>query len=616
MADEPKKYATERRILLLFTIFLGIFLFLVGGLFYRQVTQHNYFLQKGKYQTQRRVFLPAPRGDILDRHGRVIACDQPLFELHLYFDSIRKEIREQYLDLLKQRRQQKKPIDRVKLQQQARQSVVQRHLDQANAITHRNETLDTKKLERHYHQSLLAPFTLFSNLTAEEYVRLTDQLPIDSPLFIATDYYRTYPYGSSACHVLGYVSMTYDLPKTSKELRSFFTGHRTGKTGIELSQNEQLSGIDGEEIFAVDPVGFRSECVERIAPQKGQPCQLSIDIRLQQAVEKAISDYQGSAVVLDVASGEVLALANTPAYDPNLLSPKIPKNVFQEITQRGAWLNRAIQGCYPPASTFKIISSIAFLRNHIATWNADDIEDCSGKTKVGTRLFHCDHKTAHGPVSLAAAIKKSCNVYYYRRSQICGIQNIAEEARRFHLDQPTGIELPFETHRMTIADPEWKKHKKLGEWFGGDTANTSIGQGYTLVTPLQMACFIASIAANRTCTKPHILHNPRHIQTAPTIGLTPKDYRQLIATLQEVVRSGTGRRAQYKNMAIAGKSGTAQVWEHGQRRNVAWFVGFAPVEKPTIALAVAIQERSSDDNYYGGKTASPVARRIFEAYFQ
>ncbi|UPA28540.1 MAG: penicillin-binding protein 2 [Verrucomicrobiota bacterium] len=613
--DPAKKSLAEQRIFLLCFILLGIFLFLIGGLFYRQVTQHSYFLQKGKYQTQRRVFLPAPRGDILDRQGRVIACDQPLFELHLYFDSIRKEIREQYLNFLQEHRQKKQPIDRVKFQQQARQSVVQRHLDRANAITHRHETLDITKLEHHYHQSLLAPFTLLSNLTTEEYVRLTDQLPVNSPLFIATNYCRKYPYGSAACHVLGYVSMAYDLPQTSKELRSFFTGHRAGKTGIELSQNAQLSGIDGEEIFAVDPVGFRSECVERIAPEKGKECQLSIDIRLQQAVEKAISGYQGSAIVLDVSSGEVLALANTPAYDPNLLSPKIPKNVFQEITQRGAWLNRAIQGCYPPASTFKIISSIAFLRNNIATWDANDTENCPGKTKIGTRLFHCDHKTAHGQVSLAAAMKKSCNVYYYRRSQECGIQNIAQEARRFRLDQPTGIELPFETHRMTIADPEWKKQKKLGEWFGGDTANTAIGQGYTLVTPLQMACFIASIAANRTFTRPHILHDAHHTQTAPTIGLNHKDYRQLITTLQEVVRSGTGRRAQYKNIAIAGKSGTAQVWEHGERRNVAWFIGFAPVEKPTIALAVAIQETSSNDNYYGGKTAGPVAHQIFEAYF-
>jgi penicillin-binding protein 2 len=185
------------------------------------------------------------------------------------------------------------------------------------------------------------------------------------------------------------------------------------------------------------------------------------------------------------------------------------------------------------------------------------------------------------------------------------------------LHEKTGIDLPSETQRMHIPTSDWKVKKGYGKWFPGDTANTSIGQGFILVSPLQMACLIASIAKNRTQTVPHIMHDAQRQQTgAETIGLTPSDYQQLVETLQGGVDSGTGRNARLDGVTLAGKSGTAQAWEQGERHNVAWFIGFAPVENPTVAIAIAVQENSKEDNYYGGTTAAPIARQVLNFYFK
>ncbi|MDR1591035.1 MAG: penicillin-binding protein 2 [Puniceicoccales bacterium] len=608
--------ANNRRIVILGVFFLLVFLFLSCGLFYRQIVQHDYFCQKEKRQNQRRIILPAPRGNIYDRNGKLLVCNSPSFELQLYFDDIRTEVRREYSRLMKEWKTEKKSDNRTSLQKKARQNVVEKYLALANAITGRNHSIDTKNLERHYRESLLLPITILADLSQREYIQLIDRLPPQSPLYIAPNYYRFYPYQSAACHVLGYVVPAVETTHATS-LKTFQFLGKTGKTGIELSQNQSLSGTHGEQIFSVDPSGFRADCIQEKYPRKGQDCILSIDIDLQMAAEYALGNKLGSAIVLDIHSGEVLAMASKPDYNVNLLSPKITTEVYKKITDSGAWLNRTFQGVYPPASTFKIISTIAFLRHKVASWNRDDTIECPGYTTIGSRIFNCDHSTAHGIVSLRPAIEKSCNVYFYLRSQNCGIEKIAEEAKRFHLDQKTGIELPFETNRMAIPSPAWKEKKGYGKWFAGDTTNTSIGQGYLLVSPLQMACFTASLAKNRTQTIPHILHDRTHTQpSTPEIGLDKQDYESLIRTLQSVINSGTGRLAKLDRATLAGKSGTAQVWDHGEKRNVAWFIGFAPVENPKVAIAIAVQEQSQNDNYYGGKTAAPIARQILNFYFK
>ncbi|MDR2200775.1 MAG: hypothetical protein LBN94_01550, partial [Puniceicoccales bacterium] len=516
-----------QRIAILGIFFSLVFLFLACGLFYRQIIQHDYFLQKEKRQNQRRIILPAPRGNIYDRNGKLMVCNRPSFDLNLYFDDIRQEIRREYTLLTQRARKGNDSIDRLRLQQRARENVVERHLALANEITGRRETLNTRTLERHYRESLPLPFTLLSNLSPEEYARLINHLPSPSPLHIATNYHRFYPYNNAACHVLGYVTFSRENTFQSTPLKTFQCLRNVGKTGIELAQNQSLTGTNGEEIFSIDPSGFRADCIHKTSPKKGQDCRLSIDIDLQVAMEKELEklgNRRSGAVMIDVNSGEILAMVSRPNYDANLLGQRITPEIFQKISESGAWTNRALQGVYPPGSIFKIISSIAFLRHRISSWNDRDFIECPGYTKIGNHTFNCDQLMAHGKVTLAKALEKSCNVYYYLRSQICGIDNIIAEAKRFHLDRRTAIDLPFETERMLIPTPDWKEKKGFGKWFPGDTANTSIGQGYVLVSPLQMACFMASLAKNRTQTIPHILHDENHRQdSSPPIGLDNGD---------------------------------------------------------------------------------------------
>jgi penicillin-binding protein 2 len=382
--------------------------------------------------------------------------------------------------------------------------------------------------------------------------------------------------------------------------------------------NDILSGTPGEEILSVDPAGFKSETTEFKKPEKGQDCQISLDLDLQQVAEASIGDKIGSVIVLDVHSGEVLVMASKPNYDLSELSPRITNETFDKISAESGWLNRAIQGLYPPGSTFKLLSTIAFLKSGAATWDPADTETCSGSTMIGTRKFRCDNSRAHGHIGLQEAIKKSCNVYFYNRSQKCGINAISTEAHRFGFDVKTGLELPYETSKMIVPTKNWKTVRNLGPWLGGDSANTSIGQGYLRVTPLQMACFTASVARNEIRTIPHIIHKknrPSQSGCFEKIGLDNRDYAKLLLAFEAAVKSGTCWRASVDGLRIAGKTGTAQVWENGKKRNVAWFIGFAPVDAPQIAIAIALQEKSESDSYYGSTHAAPIAKDIMEHYF-
>jgi penicillin-binding protein 2 len=421
--------------------------------------------------------------------------------------------------------------------------------------------------------------------------------------------------------VLGYVVSTQNIDGNGvldDTLMTFKPFGKEGKAGIEWAQDVVLKGDNGGEIWSVDPSGFKRELIEQQTPIPGKDLKLSLDLNVQLVAEEALQGKCGSVVMIEITTGEVLAMTSQPNYDLNQLTPSIPPQTFQAINDRGGWFNRALQGLFPPSSTFKILVAIALLNGKYIHW--DDTIDCNGCSVIGNRKFHCDSHRSHGPIGLFDAIIKSCNVFFFEKTRNIGIHPIIAEAKRFGLDQPTGIDLPHETHRMLIPSPEWKKRRRFGPWLGGDTANTSIGQGYTLVTPLQMACFMASVAGGRTRTHPSVLHDPlRHRenvrQKAENTGLTPEDHSKLLNALESVVLLGTGRRAASETFRIAGKTGTAQVRLHGHKRNVAWFVGFAPIENPEVAIAVEIQEQEDEDSFYGGKESAPIAKAIMEAYF-
>ena len=256
-----------------------------------------------------------------------------------------------------------------------------------------------------------------------------------------------------------------------------------------------------------------------------------------------------------------------------------------------------------------------------------NVADCEGAMMVGSKRFTCDNGLAHhGVLDMAEAIAWSCDIYFYTAGLLTTPTAIADEARRFHLDQRTGIELAGETSRMLIPDPSWKEQTQKEKWFPGDTANMAIGQGFTVVNPLEMACFAASIARNELYTIPTILHDPNApTQHAPPIGLSPEQRRALIDGMEGCVTHGTGRllsKPLYKipGVRIAGKTGTAQKRvRQGDKVgtiNCAWFVCFAPVENPEIAIAVMIEGETLGEEFGGGMHSAPVANAIIKKYME
>lgn len=590
---------------------------LVGGLGYRQLLQQEAFEAAAERQNYRRILMPGPRGIIYDRNGQVLVGNRPLFSAVVYLNELRVEFREEYYNLVRRQRELGLNQDRYFLNTEARRGVVQRYMNRLNTLLGKNGSVDSKEIERHFSQSLLLPFPLVQDLSREEYARLIEQIPVDSPIQILSGNARWYPHGDAAAHTLGFVSDSIEFPEGTvpgDTLLTFRNEGQIGRSGLEKQFNTQLQGKTGGEIWTVDPGGFQYERVVHEIPGKGMDLTVSLDIDIQLAAEQAMGDKTGAVVAIEIDSGEVLTLASQPAYDLNDLSPFISFEVDREIREKGAWLNRAIQGLYPPGSTFKLITAMAGLREGVI--NADTVINCQGFHLVGKRVFHCHRKSGHGPEALTDAIRDSCNVFFYDRGTEAGIWAIANEARRFHLDQPTGIELPGETGRMLVPDPEWKAARFFGEsWFTGDTANVSIGQGFLLLTPMQMATFAASLARGTTFLQPTLLHEAAPAKVGDPISLPASQLALIKEGMRQAGERGTARLAGNPQMPVAGKTGTAQVRKDGRPTTLAWFVGYAPVENPRIAVAVLIEGvPEQETNYGGGSTAAPIAKAVFQQY--
>jgi penicillin-binding protein 2 len=624
--------ARNPRLLLFFGIVSGLLLVLVGGLAYRQLLKTGLYNERERLQNQRRVIVPGPRGNIYDRNGVLLVRNRPRFSVVLNLAELRGEFRGEYKKIERNYSKMEKG-ERPNSDQMARiarASVAQRYLDKINTILGRTETVRTEELNRHVNQTLLLPYVLLDDLAPNEYARLIERLPVTSPLQVYTSSTRDYPYKSAAAHVLGYTGIdddpvVEDFP--GDDLLTFKMKGSFGRDGMEKKFNDLLQGESGGAIYRVDPAGYRVDLpVEQRLPVQGKNITTSLDIDLQLAAEEALGDQSGAAVAIDIKTGEVLVLTSKPDYNLADTTPRISHETWQDILDRGALLNQAIGGAYPPGSTFKLVTSIAGLRSGKLTPD-QVIADCEGSLKVGNKMFYCDNGEAHhGKVTLAEAIAQSCDVYFYQAGLLITPDVIAAEARRFHLDQPTGIELPNETSRMTIPDPDWKQRTQNERWFPGDTANMSIGQGFVLVTPLDMACFAASIARNEVYTKPTLLHDPHApVQHTESIGLTPAQRAALLEGMEGTTTHGTAKlmtKPGFKipNLRIGGKTGTAQkrITKDGKVGNInfAWFIGFAPLENPEIAVAVMIEGDTIGETFGGGLHSAPVANTIFAKYFE
>lgn len=613
--------ARNPRMFLFYGLLAAMLALLAGGLAYRQLVKTLLYSERERLQNQRRVIVPGPRGNIYDRDGKILVGNRPRFSVVLSLAELRSEFRAEYKVV--KANYSKLPTgerpDTEQMSRIARASVAQRYLDQINFILGRSEKVRTDDLRRHIDRTLLLPFILLDDLAPEEYARLIERLPVDSPLQVYTSSTRDYPYGSAAAHTLGYTGVNADPEAENfgdEDLLTFKMKGTVGRSGLEKVYDEQLQGATGGAIYLVDPVGYKvARPIEQRLPVQGKNIVTSLDIELQQAAEAAMAERIGAAVALDVRTGEVLVLVSKPDYDLNAFVPRLSTETAKAIEASGGWLNRAIQGQYPPGSTFKVITAIAGVRSGAIEPGVSK-SLCPGYMMVGNRRFPCHLHSGHGERDVVTAIRDSCNVFFYKYGLEAGPELIAAEAKRFGYNHPTGIELPGEFKHPRVADPEWRRaHWKSanlpdGIWRPGDTANISIGQGDTLITPLQAACFVASLARGETETKPTLLHDPnrRPQRTAP-IGLTPTEYKAIIDGMNQSYRLGTGKLARVDGLDGGAKTGTAQKG----RIELAWTIAFAPLENPQIAIAVVL-EGAVDVNFGGGANAAPVANAILAAW--
>ncbi|HEU5081581.1 MAG TPA: penicillin-binding transpeptidase domain-containing protein [Opitutaceae bacterium] len=628
LVESHKGY--DPRLIAFYFIVAALLLVLAGGLAYQQLFRSDVYHEREKQQTQRRILIPGPRGNIYDREGRLLVGNRARFAVTLYLDELRKEFRRESIKVRKNYRDlgDKDIPSAGQMELIARYAVVQRYLDQVNRVLGRNEKVDGPSLNKHFRSNLLLPYILLDDLSAEEYAKLLEQLPVQSPLQVYASSTRYYPYRSAAAHTLGYVTGNEDIAVAEDfpgaDLTTFKMRGTEGKTGVEKEFENTLQGETGGSIYRVDPAGFRIDPpLAKRLPIQGKDVVTSLDIDLQQVAERSMdmTEMNCATVMMDIATGEVLVLASKPDYDLNDTSPRLKTEAAKSIEERGAWLNRATQGAYAPGSSFKILVSVAGMRH--GTISADSTTNCPGFYLVGNRSFPCHDRHPHGLIDLSVAIEKSCNVFFYEHGIMTGPDAIANEARRFGFGKRTGIELPYETGSTLVPDPAWKKKAREASWTDGDTANYSIGQGFLLVTPLQMASFISSFARREVRTQPTILHDPSHPrQHTEPIGISVQDYAAIVEGMEQCTNVGTGKRLTHdphgriEGLRVAGKTGTAQAPSPKGMINLAWFICFAPIENPKVAMAIMVEGDTPGEETGGGVYSVPIAYEVLKAWWK
>ncbi|MDQ8203299.1 penicillin-binding transpeptidase domain-containing protein [Pelagicoccus sp. SDUM812003] len=629
-SEEKMKY--QGRLLLFYGLLALMISTLLAGVGYRQLIETAEYSEQVKVQNHRRIITPAPRGNIYDREGKLLVGNKPKFSAVVYLSDagVRSAFRREYRTLVRDYRERKEKFKTDFLQKKARANVIQTYLDDVNRMLAREEEVNVEKVSAHLNYNPLLPFPIISDLTREEFAILLESLPIESPVQVYVSNQRHYPYESTASHTLGYVSstvLTADEGMPGEELTTFSEKGTFGRSGVELQYDETLQGEMGLEIWVVDPLGFQVESIQKTYPTKGSDIQLSLDIDIQRAAEEAFKypdrasgtwkENVGAAVMLDVHTLEVLAMVSKPDYDLNDTMPFISTEIYEKMKENSGLQNRALQGLYPPGSPFKLVTSIAALKANTITGETEHF--CPGYYQFPTGAKqYCWKRTGHQEHILWEAIRDSCNVYFYLTGLETGVDIISREAIYMGLGDPTGIDLPHETQSMIIPTKEWKKRRFNQSWYPGDATNLAIGQGYTRVTPLQMAVFVSSIARREVVTRPSILKlTPQEANNRPPpkpLGLTDEQYRIILDGMIGSAEQGSSQRIQVEGLSTAAKTGTAEVAKEGGKIELAWIVGFAPVENPQVALAVIIEGQDLNRDFFGGVHAAPIARAMLKAY--
>jgi penicillin-binding protein 2 len=431
---------------------------------------------------------------------------------------------------------------------------------------------------------------------------------------------REYIYGHSASHVIGYLGRLGLEQLTAPEYTDVPRKAFIGQFGAEKIYDGTLRGNAGKKIVEVDALGSIIRVVRIQKPLKGRDISLTIDIDLQIEAEKSLKGKAGAVVAINPDTGEILALASAPSFDPNLFVRGIKYKDWERLLHdpKKPILNRAIQSQYPPGSTFKIITAIAALEEGIIT---EDTEyHCKGFIYFG-RIFRCWKRGGHGKVHLHKAIVESCDVYFYEIAKKLPVNTLAQYAFGFGLGRPVGVELEGEVSGI-VPTTGWKYERTNEVWYKGETLNTVIGQGYLSTTPIQMAKLTAAVVNGGKLYEPYLLKDADlKVKAEGVVLISPGTIQLIKKALLGVVedKKGTGRLARSNMVNISGKTGTTQVIGGAAKeedlpdkyKDHAWFVAFAPEENPQITVAVFVEHGG-----HGGTGAAPIAKRVIEAYLK
>ncbi len=586
---------------------------LIGRLFVLQVIRHDYFTELSQGNRVRIEPIPAARGLIFDRHGELLAGNQPGYQLEL--------VPEEVQDLDKELK-----------------GLVALGLVQADDLDELRHTIKSRRV----FDSVPVRLRMSEEDVARFAVRRFEFPGLD----IKTRQQRSYPHIDLAVHALGYVAAISEQDLQRIDHAAYSGTTLIGKLGVESSYERKLHGTNGFRQILVNAQGRSVQGQGVLAPDlrvqaplSGQDLILAMDLKVQRVAEESLADHRGAVVAIDPNNGDVIALVSRPGFDPNLFGRGLTRPEYAELRDNldRPLFNRALRGTYPPGSTVKPGIALAGL-----AFNAVDPHArryCNGIFRLpGSSHEFREGKTGrHGSIDLVDAIARSCDVYFYGLADALGVDHIASFLAPFGFGAPTGIDIEGEKPGI-LPSREWKRHtfSRAQEqiWFPGETVNFGVGQGYMIVTPLQLAHYVSVIAARGQSFHPRLVTGLRDPKTGkvtsltpvrgtPVTGSSPEQWEIVFTGMMATMTRGTASQTAGKGSAytIAGKTGTAQVFTVGQNekynektvderlRDHSWFIAFAPAEAPRIALAVLVENGG-----FGAQVAAPIARKVMDAY--
>ncbi|MEJ2345211.1 MAG: penicillin-binding protein 2 [Gammaproteobacteria bacterium] len=604
-----KDYSSESRLFLHRVVAVLVFIVLalavtVSRLVYLQVIDHQHYTTLSNDNRVKVLPIAPTRGLIFDRNGVLLADNVPSYRLEI--------IPEQVKNMKKLLAQLRQTVD-----------ISDDDLKQFQETVKRSRPFESIPLRFHLSDTEVARLAVIRH-----------RLPGVNIVARLTRHYTT---GSSMAHVVGYVGRISEQDLQHLDATNYRGTSHVGKIGIEKYYEDILHGKVGYQQVETNAQGRIMRTLQKQPPVPGRNVYLSIDLRLQEAAEKALGDYNGSIVAINPKTGEVLALVSKPGYDPNLFVNGISRKDYRALRNNPSQplYNRALLGQYPPGSTIKPFIGLAGL--HYGTTNGTQTIFCPGYYKLPNeeRKFRDWKRWGHGRVNLDQAITQSCDVYFYNLAYHLGIDHIHDFLHQFGFGQRTGIDMNAERPGL-LPSRQWKRKTRGQPWFPGETLNTGIGQGFMLTTPLQLASATATLSMRGFRVVPRMLHavqNPstkrmtlQAVKTEPPITDVKKDtWNYVIKAMTDVVYGphGTAYRLKHLPFKIAGKTGTAQVFGIKQEeeydeatvapklRDHALFIAFAPADDPKIALAVVVEHGGS-----GGSVAAPIAGKVLEEYLE